>query len=86
MAAINRATAAQLVRNPRILRGEPIIAGTRVPVRAIVVSWRFEPDLARMHEAYPSVSPQAVQAALAYYENHRAEIDRYIAENEADFD
>ncbi len=50
------------------------------------MSWHFEPDLDRMREAYPSLSPAAIRAALAYYEAHRAEIDRYIAANEAELD
>jgi uncharacterized protein (DUF433 family) len=84
--ATARSTAPTYVeRNPRILHGEPIIAGTRVPVRAIVVSWQTDPNLARMWAAYPAVPSDAVMAALAYYADHCAEIDQYIAENDADF-
>lgn len=86
MAATDKTSAQQIVRNPRILSGEPIIAGTRVSVRAVVVSWHYEPDLDRMREAYPGVTPEGIRAALAYYEQHRAEIDRYIAANEAELD
>ncbi len=30
-----------VTRNPEILSGEPIIVGTRTPVRAIVENWRL---------------------------------------------
>ena len=30
-----------IVRDEQILRGEPIIKGTRTPVRAIVETWRM---------------------------------------------
>nr|WP_271254576.1 DUF433 domain-containing protein [Pseudanabaena sp. Chao 1811] len=30
-----------VTRNPEILSGEPIIDGTRTPVRAIVENWRL---------------------------------------------
>lgn len=73
---------ASVVRNPRICGGEPIIEGTRVPVRSVVVSYTFYRDLERVQRAYPALDPPAIQAALAYYAVHRAEIDRLIWENE----
>ncbi|HLH25954.1 MAG TPA: DUF433 domain-containing protein [Chloroflexota bacterium] len=80
------AVSARIVRNPRILSGEPIVEGTRVPVRAIVVAWHYEPDISRMLKAYPHLSPEAIKAALAYYADHRSEIDEYIRANDADLD
>jgi len=79
-------TTAQVVRNPQILDGEPTLAGTRVPVRAIVVAARYYPTVARICRAYPMLTPEAVRAALAFYAANRDEIDRYIAENEVDLD
>jgi uncharacterized protein (DUF433 family) len=72
-------TAAQaIVRNPRVQGGEPVIRGTRVPVRSIVIaSAEYGGDLARVGRAF-SVDPAAVEAALAYYEQHKAEIDLII--------
>ena len=86
MARDTAAVSARIVRKPRILSGEPIIEGTRVPVRAIVVAWHYEPDIRCMLEAYPHLTPQAIEAALAYYADHRAEIDGYIRANDADLD
>jgi uncharacterized protein (DUF433 family) len=75
-----------IVRDPKVLGGEPTIQGTRVPVRIVVLAWRLAPDLTRICRSYPRLIPAAVQAALDYYAAHRAEIDRYIAENDADLD
>ncbi|MBI3968126.1 MAG: DUF433 domain-containing protein [Chloroflexi bacterium] len=73
-----------IVRNPEILGGEPIIRGTRVPVWAVVRTFHYTPDLDYLCEAYPHVARAALEDALAFYESHREELDRLIAENEAD--
>jgi len=86
MASPSRITSAQIVRDPQVLGGEPTIKGTRVPVWAIVLAWRWQPNLQYISDAYPMVSAEGVQAALAFYDEHQEEIDRYIAENEADLD
>ncbi len=45
-----------IVRNPGILHGEPIIEGTRIPVRAVVL-FRYEyGDNAGVQGALPSLS------------------------------
>jgi uncharacterized protein (DUF433 family) len=73
----------RIVRNPGILGGEPTVAGTRVPVRSIVVSHRrYGGDVAQVAEAF-AVERSAVQAALRFYEQHRVEIDELIHQNEA---
>jgi uncharacterized protein (DUF433 family) len=76
----------QIVRNPQILHGEPTVAGTRVPVRSVVIAWQEYHDIARLCRAYPMLSPADVEEALAFYDAHQDEIDRYIAENEDDPD
>jgi uncharacterized protein (DUF433 family) len=83
MAMRSPSPAARIVRNPRVLGGEPIVEGTRVPVRSIVLVSRYAPDLDYICRAF-ALPPQAIQAALRYYEENRAEIDRYIADNESD--
>ena len=71
-----------IVRVPGIHGGEPVIRGSRVPVRSIVIAAeRYHGDLARVNEAFP-VGIEAIQAALAYYEAHRVEIDQIIEERE----
>lgn len=81
-----KSTSTEIVRNPEIQGGEPTIAGTRGPVRALVVAAHYEPDIERLAEDYPMVTPEAIRAALAFYEANREEIDGYIVEQEAELD
>jgi len=72
-----------IVRDPRIHGGEPVVHGTRVPVRSIILSLRDDHpgDLPSVAEAY-RIDPAAVEAALAYYRTHTAEIDRFIEDHD----
>jgi len=65
-----------IVRDPRVHGGEPVIQGTRVPVRSIILSLRddYPGDPSAVAEAY-RVSLAAVEGALDFYHAHRAEID-----------
>lgn len=74
----------RIVRNPEILGGEPVVAGTRLPVRAVVLTHRYAPNMEYIYGAYPFATRADIDEALAYYDDHRTEIDRYIAENEDD--
>ena len=75
-------TSQLIVRVPGIHGGEPVIRGTRVPVRSIVVSYeQYDGDLTRVGEAF-LVGPVAIEAALAYYRTHRDEIDQIIERRE----
>lgn len=71
-----------ITRDPRIVGGEPVITGTRVPVRILVQFHRLYGSFDELGAAYPRVSHAAAEEALAYYATHSAEIDRYIAEND----
>jgi uncharacterized protein (DUF433 family) len=70
-----------IVRNPEILRGEPIIAGTRTPVRSVVESWRLGIAPECIPQGMPHLSVAQVFDALSYYSDNRAEIDEYISRN-----
>lgn len=78
-------TFTHIVRRADILSGEPIVAGTRIPVRTIVqYAQIYHHDLKEMESVYPSIARADIEEALAFYEANREEIDRYIAENEDD--
>ena len=70
-----------IVRVPGIAGGEPIIKGTRVPVRAIVLNYKASETLEEILEAYPHVPPAAVFDAVSYYLDHQEEIEAFIEEN-----
>ena len=73
---------ARIVRDPRVCGGEPTVEGTRIPVRCVAVEYQLSRDIAAVRRAYPQLDFPTIEAALAYYEAHRAEIDRLIDENE----
>lgn len=70
-----------IVRNENILSGEPIIEGTRTPVRAIVELWRLGILPEEIPLRLPHLSMAQVFAALSYYSDHQAEILEYIEQN-----
>lgn len=71
-----------IVRNPDMLGGEPRVAGSRISVRVIVQTARYARDKAELYGAHPTITPEAIEEALVYYDSHRQEIDQSIAENE----
>jgi uncharacterized protein (DUF433 family) len=72
----------RVVRNPRILGGEPTMEGTRVSVRTVVEATHYTNSLDDVVDGYPMLDRVSVEIALAFSTANRAEIDRYIAENQ----
>jgi uncharacterized protein (DUF433 family) len=70
-----------IVRESDILGGEPIIKGTRTPVRAIAEWWKFGASVDKILENLPYLTLSQVFDALSYYQDHQNEIERYIKEN-----
>jgi len=70
-----------VVKEDNMLRGEPIIKGTRTPVRAIVENWRLGYLPEQTVTELPHLTLAAVFDALSYYCDHRDEIDEYIERN-----
>ena len=71
-----------IARDPAILGGEPVVRGTRVPVRTIAIIARLYHTRDAVRAAYPMLSAEAIDEALAFYGSHWEEIERLIAENE----
>lgn len=70
-----------IVREPTILSGEPIIVGTRTPVRAIVELWRQGLSPEDVSAALPHLTLAQVFDALSFYSDAPAEINARIAAN-----
>ncbi len=70
-----------IIKKKGTLNGEPIVKGTRTPVRAIVELWRLGYTPEEIRSGLPHLSLAAVFDALSYYCDHIEEINRYIAEN-----
>ena len=65
-----------------VLDGEPVIAGTRIPVRAVVEYWRMGVRPEEILTYYPSITLAQVFDALSYYGDHPDEIQAHIAWNQ----
>ncbi len=70
-----------IVTDERILSGEPIIKGTRTPVRAIVEMWRMGVAVEEITRHLPHLTLAQVFDALSYYSDHMEEINRHIERN-----
>ncbi|MEL6910197.1 MAG: DUF433 domain-containing protein [Cyanobacteria bacterium J06598_4] len=70
-----------VVKDENILSGEPIIKGTRTPVRAIVETWRMGIPPEEIVNGLPHLSLAQVFNALSYYSDYQDEINAYIEHN-----
>jgi uncharacterized protein (DUF433 family) len=70
-----------VVTNDEILSGEPIIEGTRTPVRAIVELWRQGLAPETIPTRLPHLTLAQVFDALSYYSDHQEEINQHIERN-----
>ena len=70
-----------IVRDKRILSGEPIIKGTRTPVRAIVELWRMGIPPEEIPKRLPHLTLAQVFDALSYYSDHQNEVNTHIERN-----
>jgi uncharacterized protein (DUF433 family) len=68
---------------PGYCGGEPHILGHRIKVRHVAV-WHEKMGMtpAVIAETYPTISRAQVHAALAYYYDHREEVEAAIAEED----
>jgi uncharacterized protein (DUF433 family) len=72
----------RITRDERICGGEPIIRGSRITVRDIVEYMEIYQSKESILEALPHLILEDIEAALAYYNQHREEIERYRQEEE----
>ncbi len=70
-----------IIRNSSILSGEPIIKGSRTPVRAIAEIWRQGVLPEEIPNQLPHLTLAQVFDALSYYSEHQEEINEYIRRN-----
>lgn len=70
-----------IITDNEILSGEPIIKGTRTPVRAIVEFWRQGISPEEIPSHLPHLTLAQVFDALSYYSDHSTEINAHIERN-----
>jgi len=73
-----------IVRHNGILGGEPIIAGSRISVSAIVTYWKQGDKISQILDIFPHLSLYQVLDALSFYFENQDEIDELIRLNESE--
>ncbi len=71
-----------IVSNPKIRRGRPIIAGTTLMVQDVAAHHIYKKYTPEELAYQLQISLAQVHAALAYYYDHKDEIDTQIEEND----
>ena len=56
----------RIVRDPRIVGGEPVIKGTRVTLRTVLASLAEGASTAEILADFPTLSAEDVRAAIAF--------------------
>jgi uncharacterized protein (DUF433 family) len=78
-AAARGVAPAVIVRDAARCGGDPILAGTRTAVHDVVSYFRLhDGDLEEVRAELPHLSMEQIQAALAYYQEHPAQIDEIL--------
>ncbi len=78
----NRRDHPYVERRPGVCGGEPVIVGTRFPVRSVVTNvYRLGLTPEEIVEAWPYLTLAHIHDALSFYHDHRRMIDRAIREN-----
>jgi uncharacterized protein (DUF433 family) len=71
---------AYITRVPGVRGGHPVVAGTRIGVHDVVgLLQTGETVDTIVDRCFPDLSRAQVYACLAYYEDHRGEIDLLVA-------
>jgi len=64
--------------------GRPVIEGTRIAVHDIAAMILTGADIDDAIRSYPDITRAQVYESMAYYEDHKDELDLIIAEQMAD--
>ena len=70
-----------ITSDPERHDGEPILAGTATPVRAVIELWQQGVPIETIPVQLPHLELPRVLEAIYYYLGHREEINRHIAAN-----
>lgn len=63
---------AEVVSDPTILGGMPVVRGTRVPAETILAELRAGTSRAEIFRHYPSLPPDGVDACIAWDRERQA--------------
>lgn len=78
--ATETTTYPNITRTPGVMGEQPCIRGTRIAVW-LIANWANQGmSPGQITEAYPHITESQVQEALAYYADHRDQVDAVIEE------
>lgn len=77
---------AMLVHTPDVCDGRLRIDGTRVTVLQIATLYKRGESAEEIAQNFPQLDLSQVYTALAYYHANRPEVDRELADEQAEFD
>lgn len=60
-----------IVRDPGIAGGQPVFKGTRIPLRTVLASLADGDNEAELLSSFPTLTPEHVQAAIAFADDSR---------------
>ncbi len=66
----NHTSSAQIITDPAILAGKPVIAGTRISVQLVLEKLRDGWTIADLLDDYPHLTREQIIAALDYAAEH----------------
>jgi uncharacterized protein (DUF433 family) len=76
----------QIERNPERCGGDPTLAGTRMTVHDIVADVQVHGgDMQRVAEEFPDLTVEIVEAVMAWYREHKDEIDEILLRRREDY-
>jgi uncharacterized protein (DUF433 family) len=52
--------------NPKIMKGKPVISGTRITVESIIERLSYGESREQILEAHPQINDEAINAALSF--------------------
>jgi uncharacterized protein (DUF433 family) len=73
-----------LIKMPGVCQGQTIVQGTRIGVHDVVGLTVNGASVDEVVRSFPDLSRAQVYECLAYYEDHRTEIDALVAEQMAE--
>ncbi|MGH1365360.1 MAG: DUF433 domain-containing protein [Calditrichia bacterium] len=56
----------QIISDPQVMMGKPVIKGTRITVELLLEKLAAGETFDQLLEAYPQLNLQSIQAAMAY--------------------
>lgn len=62
------------------------IAGTRISLDSVVYSFNEGNSPEAIQEQFPLLKPAQIYGAIAFYLDHQAELNEYLAESEREFE